>query len=74
MVCMIRYRSVCTSLKDVLMQHSNVFSKSPSDMGLTDLVTHRIDTGDAKAVRQQLRRYPQAHVEAISRPVDDFLK
>jgi len=66
--------SVRTSLKDVLTQYSEVFSKSPSDMGLTDLVTHHIDTGDAKPVRQQLRRYPQAHVEAISRPVDDFLK
>ena len=40
--------SVCMSLKDVLMQFSDVFSKSPSDMGLTDMVTHRIDTGDAK--------------------------
>ena len=66
--------SVCTSLKDVLTQYSDVFSKSPSDMGLTDLVTHHIDTGDAKPVRQQLRRYPPAHAEAISRQIDDFLE
>lgn len=65
MVCMIRYRSVRTSLKDILTLYSDVFSKSSSDMELADLVTHRIDTGDVKPGRQQLRRYPPAYVEVI---------
>ena len=37
-------------------------------------MTHCIDTGDAKPIRQPLRRYPPAHVEAISQQVDDYLK
>jgi len=41
--------SVCMSLKDVLMQYSDVFSKLPSDMGLTDMVTHTIDNWRCKA-------------------------
>jgi len=37
-------------------------------------LTHSVDTGQAKPVRQQLRRFPPAHVEAISAHVDSMLK
>jgi len=35
---------------------------------------HYIDTGDAKPVRQPLRKFPPAHVEAISEHVDSMLE
>ena len=39
-------------------------------MGWTNLVEHSIDTGNAKPFRQQMRRYPPAHLDAI----DEHLK
>lgn len=61
-------------LKQLLLKHEEVFSTSEYDMGLTDAITHRIDTGDAKPVRQPLRRHPPAHVEAITEHIDKMLK
>jgi len=40
-----------TKLRQLLMRYSSVFSKDELDLGFTDLVTHRIDTGDARPVR-----------------------
>jgi len=61
--------TVC-GLRDLLTQYQDVFSKSEYDLGCTSAVTHRIETGSARPVRQQLRRYPPAHLEAISKHVD----
>ena len=61
-------------LKTILNKHSSVFSKGEYDLGWTDLVVHRIDTGDHRPIRQQLRRYPPAHLEAIDEDLDCMLK
>ena len=65
--------STVIALEDTLIRYEDVFSKSEVDLGLTDLVTHRIDTGQAAQFRQQLRRFPPAHVQAISEHVDNML-
>jgi len=52
----------------------DVFSQSENDLGQTDIIMHYIDTGDAKPVRQPLRKFPPAHVEAISKHVDSMLE
>jgi len=65
--------SAVVGLKELLLRNRQAFSESEYDLGLTDIVTHRIDTGSAKPVRQQLRRYPPAHVEAIATHVDNML-
>ena len=44
-------------LKRILLNYQDVFSKSESDLGLTTIVKHRHDTGDAPPFRQQLRRF-----------------
>ena len=62
------------ALKDILLKYLEVFSASENDLGLTDITTHAIDTGDSKPIRQSLRRYPPAHVEAISQHVDNMLE
>ena len=62
------------ALEAILMSHLDVFSMDENDLGRTDLIKHHIDTGDAKPVRQPLRRFPPAHVEAISGHVDNLLK
>ena len=61
-------------LTDLLKRYADVFSKSDQDLGLTSLVKHAIVTGSARPFRQQLRRCPPAHVEAISKHVSDMLR
>jgi hypothetical protein len=65
--------STVLALESLLVKYSDVFSCSEYDLGLTGIVTHRIDTEGARPIRQQLRRYPPAHVEAISQHVDNML-
>ena len=48
------------ALEAILMSYINVFSKDENDLGQTDIIMHYIDTGDAKPVRQQLRKFPPA--------------
>ena len=61
-------------LRQLLRKYNYVFSKNENDHGWTDLVTHNIDTGDSRPIRQQLRRHPPAHQEEIDKQVSDFLK
>ena len=65
--------SSAIALKDTLVHYADVFSKSERDLGITDLVTHRIDTDNSVPIRQQLRRFPPAHVKAISEHVENML-
>jgi len=65
--------SAVTSLEQLLVRYEDVFSKSEYDLGRTNAIEHCIDTGSAKPVRQRLRRFPPAHVETISKHVDDML-
>jgi hypothetical protein len=45
-------------LAEVLIKHQSVFSKSPHDLGCTDLVEHAIVTGNAKPINQRPYRIP----------------
>ena len=64
----------CLALEAILMQHQDVFSQDENDLGRTDIIMHHINTGDARPIRQPIRRYPPAHLEAISEHVDNMLK
>ena len=66
--------SACLALEAILMNHADVFSQDENDLGKTDIIMHHIDTGDARPVRQPLRRFAPVHVEAISEHVDSMLK
>jgi len=66
--------STSLTLEAILVRYADVFSQDENDLGKTNIMMHYIDTGDARPVRQQLRRYPAAHVEAISEHVDNMLK
>jgi len=63
--------STVVALKGLLLSYMDAFNKSELD--LTSLVKHRIDTGNAQPFRQPLRRFPPAHVEAISEHVDNMI-
>jgi len=58
--------------RQLLLRNLAAFSKNELDLGFTDLVMHRIDTGDARPVRQQLRRYPPAHLDIIDQHLQDM--
>jgi len=66
--------STCLTLKAILKEHADVFSQDENDLGRTDIIMHHIDTADSSPVRQPLRRFPPAHIEAISDHVDNMLK
>jgi len=46
--------------------------RGQNDLCWTDIVTHAIDTGDSKPVRQLLTRHPSAHKDAIQKNVSDM--
>ncbi|CAC5405124.1 unnamed protein product [Mytilus coruscus] len=45
-------------LSRIHSQYQNVFSRTDDDIGRTDLVTHRINTGNTISFRQRSRRLP----------------
>jgi len=61
-------------LTEMLQRYSTVFSRDEWDLGWTDRVTHKIDVGENKPIRQQLRRYPPLHMESIDRHLSDMLR
>jgi len=66
-------KEVVERLKILTLRYQKIFSKGDEDIGLTDVLSHRIDTGSARPIRQSLRKFPPAHVEAISAEVDTLL-
>jgi transposase InsO family protein len=52
-------------LRTLLEEFQDVFSRSEFDLGSTDAVTHSIDTGLNRPVKQQMHRHPFAYDEAI---------
>ena len=58
----------------LLRDNADIFSRTPTDNGLTDVLAHSINTGDAAPVKQSLRRHPQAYLPIIDEFVDDLLK
>jgi len=61
-------------LVSLLTEYSSAFSKDENDLGWTDVITHAIDTGDSKLVRQPLRRHSPAHMVAIQEHVSNMLQ
>ena len=51
-----------------------MFSHSEFDLGKTDLVEHEIDTGEARPIRQTLRRQPYSRLPHIDAQVDTMLR
>jgi hypothetical protein len=45
----------------LIRSNAHLFSRSESDLGLTNLISHRINTGDHKPIKESLRRHPQAY-------------
>jgi hypothetical protein len=62
------------ALVNLLQKYENVLSVDAFDLGYTDIIKHRIDTGNHRPVREQLRRHPLPHLEYIDDQVQQMLK
>ena len=61
------------SLQQVLMEYSYLFAQSSNDLGCTHLITHDIDTGTARPIKQPARRKPLKAREIEDQHVEDML-
>ena len=61
-------------LQELLHEYQDVISSDELYLGLTDLVEHCIETGDAKPCRQALRRTPAAYAHIVDEQVQLMLK
>ena len=59
---------------ELLMRFSDVFSQNSEDLGRTNLVQHRITTGEAAPIRQPPRRLPLSQREEAKTQVEKLLK
>ena len=61
-------------LKRLLRKHSTAFAASPTDIGRTSLIYHRIEIGDCGSVRQPMRRVPHEHIPVLKSEIDKLQK
>ena len=61
-------------LEKLLMDNSDVFAVSESELEHTNVVKHSIDTGDHPPIKQNPRRTPFVHRDKISQLIIDMLK
>jgi tRNA A37 N6-isopentenylltransferase MiaA len=58
---------------ELIRDNRDIFSKHEFDLGLTNLVHHRIDTGQAKPRAERLRHHPRASLDLIDEQADKML-
>jgi len=57
-----------------IRSRANIFSRSEFDIGRTDILKHRIDTGDNPPHYERLRRHPTTQLPLIDAHVEEMLK
>jgi len=60
-------------LRDLLVEFKDIFSQNEYDLGYTDLITHHINTGEHRPVRQPLRRQPPLYQHIIKEQTEQML-
>lgn len=61
-------------LRELLCDFDDIFAVDNYDLGRSTTVTHRIDTGDERPVRQRPRRQPQMQFEEMKSQVTNLHK
>jgi transposase InsO family protein len=59
--------------EDMLFSFADVFAIPGGPLGRTNVVKHKIDTGDCVPVRERMRRYAPKQLEIIDRETDKML-
>ena len=57
---------------DLLCEYSDIFSQGSHDLGRTDFIKHRIDTGDAPPMHQQPHRLPLAKRKEAAKAIQEM--
>ena len=60
-------------LNDLILEFSDIFALDQSELSLTDVVTHAIDTGDSAPIKQHPRRIPFALRNKVDHLVSEML-
>ena len=61
-------------LKELLLQNGDLFALDPSELGVTNVVQHTINTGDSTPIRQQARRIPFALRSKVDNMTEEMLE
>ena len=61
-------------LAELIRSYRDVFALTDAELGQTNLVTHRIDTGDAGPIRIPPHRAPPAKMPIIKKEVQSMLE
>ena len=61
-------------LRQVLIEFSDVFAKDDTDLGNFDAIIHRIDTGDARPIKQRMRRTPLGFEHEEEKQLETMLR
>ena len=62
-----------SQVRQVIWRYQTVFSSGPSDLGRTDVIKHRIDTGDNRPVKLPPRKIPVHLQDAVFKEIDRLL-
>ena len=60
-------------VEQLLRQYSGLFATKNSDLGRTSVVKHNINTGDARPVKQPLRRIPAHMTKEVNSQNDEMI-
>ena len=63
-----------TLLLSFLHKNGNAFAKDVSELGLTDLYKHTIDTGEATPIRKRFYRQSPTVLDAINKQLEKNAK
>ena len=61
-------------LADLLVEYQDIFLAKDGELGCTSLVEHKIDTRDAKPIKQPPRRVPLAQKSVVEEELNKMLK
>ena len=61
-------------LKELLLQNGDLFALDPSELGVTIVVQHTINTGDSTPIRRQARQIPFALRSKVDNMTEEMLE
>lgn len=61
-------------MKEFLIKHSQLFAQTDYDLGHTTLVSHKINTGDSRPIKQPLRRIPVNTKDQIDETLEGMIE
>ncbi|VDI47101.1 Hypothetical predicted protein [Mytilus galloprovincialis] len=63
----------CKIVVDLLTKYSGAFAMSKNDLGRTDIIQHKINTGNAHPIKQNPRRVPLAQRKEVDEEIQRML-